>query len=1023
MASADPQGSDHSHGDGDDGDALPAPESSKQEDPAAEPTAEAAPSSPPPSAPTASRSTPARPARPLARRLGLVVAGVVLVVLALVALVVLRVPNRIVLEQDVELTSVTTPAEVAPGGTMPLTLRFHARHPLRADDWVFIHVEASTNVGTQCRMVHDLMPNPRPTQWGDQEIVHTVTLAVPKECRPGRFEIFAGLYDRADWSRLKVLEPHTPDNRIHAGWVEVVAADPSPTPRTIAPREMRLQEYWGLLRPWTPWLLGIALAALVAAVVFARRRALDDDEDAASATRPLHKWVRLGSELAPAIPFFLGILVVLEFVKDDAYISFRYAHNLVTGHGLVFNYGEKLEGFTNFLWVLILAPFEALGWDLFQVCEVLGTVLGIACLLMATRFTSWINGERKDFSQLWPAVWLGTSSSFVLWAKSGLEQPLAQLLPIAGAYLLWRARDRFAHGPDAVERKSLEKKYLYAGLMMGAGCMTRPELHLLAVLVGLPLVLDAVRTRTVTRAQWLYVAGILAITIPSHGFRYAYYGTLVPNTFYVKTGTGSAVWREGIKTLHDMFEFNDMGLLAVLAPLAFANRKRLVEKSVMGLIAIAFMVYYVKVGVDEMQWHRLYLPALPFLAVLAGLGAQNLLEAILRAAKAEGDGATLRTVLYALGWGAVILAGYDSFRFTYREQHGFDGHGDLAGTFHPDLGKFLVRHERPGALVAFQDMGSTPYHAPDIAFLDFIGLVDKTVAHARHDYGLHAFVGSDVDNAQSKYDAEMREYFFKRNPEWAILTIYTPRGEEGRIAEAFARDPSEVSLGDTFRNNPYQFGLWDDPRFHQKYVHVRTWQRSVGYYLSLWRRTDLWQQTPREVVLDAAPANLGGPKAKLADGLELLGSEMSSETLERSEVFITTWWKLPGPLPKDLVFFVHVSKQGFQAPGDHTPGDWMYPADRWKAGEILEDRTLFQCPAFTMGPGKYDVYIGAYRRSTGERVKIVEGSNDGQDRIALGSFEVKPLIPLVHQLIPPTRIDVMRKYPDRIVDPHRAPGT
>jgi len=43
--------------------------------------------------------------------------------------------------------------------------------------------------------------------------------------------------------------------------------------------------------------------------------------------------------------------------------------------------------------------------------------------------------------------------------------------------------------------------------------------------------------------------------------------------------------------------------------------------------------------------------------------------------------------------------------------------------------------------------------------------------------------------------------------------------------------------------------------------------------------------------------------------------------------------------------------------------------------------------------------------------------------VLLGSFEAKTLYPLIHQLIPPTRVDVMRKYPDRIVDPHRVPGT
>ncbi len=943
--------------------------------------------------------------------------ALIAVVIAAVVFISRSVDDKILFEQDVSLTSVTTPNEASPGGTIPLTFKLRSKHALDADLWFFIHVESVSNATTQCRLVQDQPPTPSTLKWADGEITHAVTLQVPASCKPGRFEIFAGLYDRTTWARLKVLTPKTPDNRVHAGFVELVPANPDATLRTITPRQMALLEYWGLVRPWRAWLGAIFGGIVVAAFFFLRRSDSDDDESAASAARPLPDWLRRVAPFAPAVPFFLGILVVLEFVKDDAYISFRYAHNLVKGQGLVFNPGEKLEGFTNFLWVLILAPFEALGWDLFQVCEVLGTVLGIACLIEVVRFTSWINGERKELSHLWGAAWLACSSSFVLWAKSGLEQPLAQLLPIVGAFVLWTARAKIA--PASGDGTILPRKYFIAGVLMGLGCITRPELHLMAILVGLPLVLDAVRARKISRAQLLYVGGILLITVPCHLFRWKYYGTIVPNTFYVKTGTGSLVWREGIKTLHDMFEFNDMGVLVVLAPLAFADRKRLVEKSMMAIISLAFMAFYVKVGVDEMQWHRLYLPALPFTAVLAALGAQNLIDATLKLLKSE----SIRGYVYALGWGAVAVAGWNSFQFTYKEQHGFDGHGDLAGTFHPDLGKFIVRHERPGALVAFQDMGSTPYHAPDINFLDFIGLVDGTVAHARHNYGLHAFAGGDLDNNQSKYDAEMREYYFKRNPEWAILTIYTPRGEEQRIAQAFEKDPGPGALGSTFNSNPYQFQIFADPRFQQKYVHVRTWQRSLGYYLSLWRRRDLWEQTPREVVLDTAPPNLGGPKVKFERDLELLGSELTPETLERHEVFMTTWWKLPGPMEEDLTIFVHVTREGFQAPGDHTPGDWMYPANRWKAGEILEDRTLFQLPPFTMKPGKYDVFIGVYRRSTGERLKVLEGPHDAQNRVFLGSFDVKTLMPLIHQLIPPTRVDVMRKYPDRIIDPHRAPGT
>ena len=54
----------------------------------------------------------------------------------------------------------------------------------------------------------------------------------------------------------------------------------------------------------------------------------------------------------------LGIVfaVVNRFVQDDAYISFRYARNLADGLGLVWNAGERVEGYTNFLWTLMLAP-------------------------------------------------------------------------------------------------------------------------------------------------------------------------------------------------------------------------------------------------------------------------------------------------------------------------------------------------------------------------------------------------------------------------------------------------------------------------------------------------------------------------------------------------------------------------------------------------------------------------------------------------------------------------------------------
>ena len=151
-------------------------------------------------------------------------------------------------------------------------------------------------------------------------------------------------------------------------------------------------------------------------------------------------------------------------------------------------------------------------------------------------------------------------------------------------------------------------------------------------------------------------------------------------------------------------------------------------------------------------------------------------------------------------------------------------------------------------------------------------------------------------------------------------------------------------------------------------------------------------------------------------GLHLLGAVLDpQDPIERHEVFITTWWSLPGPMEKDLQFFVHITREGYQTPMDHYPGDWMYPADRWHAGETLEDRVLFQLPV-GMPLGTYSVYIGAYRHSTGARLHVLSGPNDGDDRVLLGTITVRPLLPMVHQLIPPTRPNKMRAHPERIVN-------
>ena len=78
--------------------------------------------------------------------------------------------------------------------------------------------------------------------------------------------------------------------------------------------------------------------------------------------RPTNAAARLSGFVIVALP---GVWQAwaLRFVQDDAYISWRYAENLARGLGLVWNEGEYVEGYTNFLWTVILAIPHRVGLD------------------------------------------------------------------------------------------------------------------------------------------------------------------------------------------------------------------------------------------------------------------------------------------------------------------------------------------------------------------------------------------------------------------------------------------------------------------------------------------------------------------------------------------------------------------------------------------------------------------------------------------------------------------------------------
>lgn len=203
---------------------------------------------------------------------------------------------------------------------------------------------------------------------------------------------------------------------------------------------------------------------------------------------------------------------------DDAYISYRYAQNLVHGAGLVFNLGERVEGYSNFLYVLLLTPA-------FLVTKGIGvyvyaTLFNILCALGAYLiFRKWIC---RNFS---PTVTALASFLFVacptiwLWTASGMETIWILMIQLA----IWAKAERCVE-PDATARD-----VVILCCAIAASVLSRADGFALPLFALGYLLLKGKYKALI----WCGVA-FGGVTVAYILWRYSYYGYFLPNTYYAK---------------------------------------------------------------------------------------------------------------------------------------------------------------------------------------------------------------------------------------------------------------------------------------------------------------------------------------------------------------------------------------------------------------------------------------------------------------------------------------------------------
>ena len=295
---------------------------------------------------------------------------------------------------------------------------------------------------------------------------------------------------------------------------------------------------------------------------------------------------------------------------DDAFIDFRVVDNLLHGYGPVYNVSERVEAYTNPLWVALLtlaSPLFGHGPSgrahIEETAVVLGIALAAAALALACLASSRLS-VRGSGHFAWPAGALVVLALAPFWdfAGCGLETGLV-LFWLAGCFYL------LAGEPRASGWRSTA-----IALAIGAGPLVRPDLTLTAALfLGVLWACQASARQRVASAATA-VAPVVAYQV----FRMGYFACLLPNTALAKEA-GLANWSAGWGYLRDFAEPYQLGfpvallLLGVGAALVDLRRRgRSTDALLVAAAAAGALLqglYVVRLGGDFMH-ARMLLPAL-----------------------------------------------------------------------------------------------------------------------------------------------------------------------------------------------------------------------------------------------------------------------------------------------------------------------------------------------------------------------------------------------------------------------------
>ncbi len=462
---------------------------------------------------------------------------------------------------------------------------------------------------------------------------------------------------------------------------------------------------------------------------------------------------------------------------DDAYISARFARNLVDGRGLTYNRGPQagppVEGYTNFLWTTIIATGLNEGIEPEQMTQWVGLAANLLCIIIAM-FAVYFSAKEHRWAAPAVGFTLALNLPFAIWAGQGLETSLFAMLAVVALV---------GYGDGSRVR-------ITANLAALLAAMTRPDGILIFGAMVLARLLILSRAKQWPKRSDYFNAALFVIPYYAYFlWRFGYYDSFFPNTFYARVGLGAAGLGEGLRYVLSFFRAEGLGMIAllVLGGLGLLKGRRDALLAPV-LFVLSYLVFIVWVGGDFMPDGRFMVHLLGVMVVVLWIGLTDFEKAL---TERLGDRFPHHGVTAVLLVAIVALSSIRMIRYESEPSFEKEWHRHQAQWYMP-VTDCIKNHVWQSETIALGDIGYVGYYADIDRILDTHGLVDPHLARLAGiaslntdlDYVLdqqprfivsmiHKYPTGDIightafDRALAESERRDREYrFFRSIPGW-----------------------------------------------------------------------------------------------------------------------------------------------------------------------------------------------------------------------------------------------------------------